>query len=104
MSTPVKVSTSSGTRGVVQLLAGDGRTVQGLFIDQAQFPADYFGQLLRRVRRSIALTLVEFEAAKIVDISRLLSDVRISSPEHIVRRHQAASGGDGQALQPAMSY
>lgn len=67
ISTPVKIALAPNTRGVVQLLAADGHTLQGLFLNQAQFPVDFYGHLLRRVRRSISLTLAEFEAAKIVE-------------------------------------
>lgn len=66
LSNPVKIAVTANVCGAVQLLAGDG-TVQGIFLNQAQFPVDFYGHLLRRVRQSISLTLTEFEAAKIVE-------------------------------------
>lgn len=62
-----KVEGDTTSQGALQLTGQDGRTVQAVFIEQDQFQQEYFARLLRRVRRSIAISLAEFDLAKIVE-------------------------------------
>lgn len=55
------------SKGALQLLADNGRTLQGLYLDEAQFQQDLYNRVLRRVQRSIALTLAEYDMTKIVE-------------------------------------
>src|SRR5699024_7078473 len=54
-----KVEASS--QGELQPLADNqGRTLQGVLLDQSQFQQDFYGRLLHRVRQSIVLSLAEY--------------------------------------------